>query len=222
MNKDQPAESSVDPRADSLYPLPSKHRRRRSRHSNSSTSTRGDRRVRNFFAVLATAVTVGAVAFLFGIYPLRSQLLVSRSEATHLQHLLNLAGDEIETLQAQRDVLVGESIPGLQPLTLDETIPIENSYLRYIVFTLTAREGRPEYEFTVVLQNNRRGEVVPDVSVRLFNKVGIQIGAGQIHLEALAFSTGSPTLAPGEVQSYSGNIEMTDPNEPAYYLLQVG
>lgn len=221
MNHDPSAESSFAPRrTDRLVGLPPQPRRRRSRRSKSARHPGAVSRVHVFLAVLATGLTVGALAFL-AIQALRSQVRALQNETTRLEHLLAASGDQIETLRSQRDDLVAERIPGLQALTFDETISIENAYLRYIIFTRTVREGRPAYEFRAVLHNNSRGEVVPDVSVRLFDELGIQVGTGQIYLDTLAMNTGSSALGSGDVQSYSGNIEVSDPGQPAYYVIRV-
>ena len=49
--------------------------------------------------------------------------------------------EELETTRSERDILVQKRIPGLIPIVYDETINVDNTYVRNIIFTL-AKTGK--------------------------------------------------------------------------------
>ena len=73
----------------------------------------------------------------------------------------------------------------------------------------------------LVLANYELSDVIPNVSVLLFNKLGIQVGAASISLNTLSTNTGLFKLAPSDVRSYSGHIDLLNATEPTYYVLDI-
>ena len=195
--------------------------RRYARRSKSQRAERTIRRLQLLVVVLAAVVIIVGLAFGVALSPLKAERDELRHEVLRLERDLTVANDKVAMLSAEIDELVTTRIPGLQRLRYDETIAVEDKYLRNILFTLTVQEGQPSYEFRVVMSNEDLVDVIPNVSVLLFNDLGIQLGAARISLDTLASDTGSFKLSPGDVRSYSGKVELSDSGEPIYYVLQV-
>ena len=143
------------------------------------------------------------------ILDLRKQEAVTKNLAT-----------ELETVKGERDILVQQRIPGLVPLRYDETINIDNKYVRNIIFTLAKSGKKNIYEYRLVLHNNTLTVARPKAEIILFNDTGIQIGMAHIEQsDATTEIDGRAVLDPGEVRSYTAAIDLIRNEEPSYFLL---
>jgi hypothetical protein len=143
------------------------------------------------------------------ILDMRKQEVVTKKLAT-----------ELETVKAERDILVQQRIPGLIPLLYDETINVDNKYVRNIIFTLAKSGKKNIYEYRLVLHNNTLTVARPKAEIILFNNIGIQIGMAQIEQsDATIEIDGRAALDPGEVRSYTAAIDLIRDEEPSYFLL---
>ena len=131
-------------------------------------------------------------------------------------------GKELETTRQERDILVQQRIPGLIPMVYDETINVDNIYVRNIIFTLAKTGKKDIYEYRLVLHNNTLAIARPKTEIILFNAVGIQIGMARIEQSDAITETGARTaLDPGEVRSYTAAIDLIREEEPSYFLLLI-
>jgi hypothetical protein len=128
---------------------------------------------------------------------------------------------ELETVREERDTLVQARIPGLLPITFDETITPENTYVRNIIFTMVRNGQKETYEYRLVLQNDTLSVIQPIVEIMLFNDVGIQIGQARVEQKHASVASGRTALDPGEVRSYTAPINLIRNEEPHYFLLAV-
>ena len=124
----------------------------------------------------------------------------------------------IKTLRQDIRVLVQERIPNLHPLAFDETITLNQQYLRDIIFTLTGVGSAKEYEYRVVLQNDSLETVHTFVKVFLFDRLGIQLGMTRNSKYSTLSEADFITLQPGEIRSYSSKVPV-DRNETPHYFL---
>ena len=208
ISKIEPARSTLRSRAPS----------RRSR-----SSYRYESRIRRYKIYLAIVSLLFLITLFFtwlnssnnsseyyhAILDLRKQEAVAKNLAT-----------ELETVQGERDILVQQRIPGLIPLRYDETINIDNQYVRNIIFTLAKSGKKNIHEYRLVLHNNTLAVARPRAEIILFNDIGIQIGMAQIEqTDATSDIDGRAALDPGEVRSYTAAIDLIRNEEPSYFLL---
>ena len=194
--------------------------RRRSRSSYRHATT-----VKRYRFLLA------GVSILFLVILIFSWLHAARKSSEHHQAILDLRKQEVlvkiltgelETIKNERDILVQERIPGLIPLTYDETINIDNEYVRNIIFTLAKTGKKKIYEYRLVLHNNTLSIARPKARIILFSDIGMQIGMAQLERNHATTETDSRVaLDPGEVRSYTAAIDLIRDEEPSYFLLDM-
>jgi len=191
----------------------------------SRSSYRYESKIRHFRVLLA------GVSILFLVILIFTWLHFSRESSDHHQALLDLRKQEVlsenlarelETVKNELNVLVQERIPGLTPLTYDETINIDNEYVRNILFTLAKSGKKNIYEYRLVLHNNTLAVARLKAEIMLFNDVGVQIGMAQItQTDATNDTDTRAALDPGEVRSYTAVIGLIRDEEPSYFLLVI-
>jgi hypothetical protein len=134
---------------------------------------------------------------------------------------LDALKSELETLRNERHALVQGRIPGLSPLTYDEMITTDNETVRNIIFTKVKNRRKKTYEYHLVLNNNTLSPISPIVEIMLFNEVGIQVGSAGVGQTNGSAGPVSPALEPGEVRSYTANIDLMRNEAPRYFLLNI-
>jgi hypothetical protein len=173
---------------------------------------------------------LAGISILFLLIYLFSWFYVARKSAESEQALLQLRiqektlstiNSELETARKERDALVQGRIPGLLPLTYDETIATDNEYIRNIIFTLVRNGKKETYEYRLVMHNGTLSVIHPMVEILLFNDVGVQIGLAQVEHANASAGTVRSALDPGEVRSYTAAINLIRNEEPRYFLLAV-
>lgn len=188
------------------------------------SSYRCETRIRRYRYLLA------GISILFLLIYTFTWFYVARKSAESEQALLQLriqektlgtVNSELETVRNERDALVQGRIPGLLPLTYDETISTDNEYIRNIIFTLVKNGKQETYEYRLVMHNETLSVIHPMVEILLFNDVGVQIGLAQVEHANASTGTGRVALDPGEVRSYTAAINLIRNKEPRYFLLAV-
>jgi|GEM_PF-951129 len=124
----------------------------------------------------------------------------------------------LERLQDEVAQLVKGRIPRLLPLELDITIPIERDYFRNVSFTLAGTSQDSYYQYHAVIQNLGTSYVKPDVTVLLFDELGIQVGESRLSSEDDTSGAHISELSPGETRTYVSQIKM-DRKIPARYFM---
>ena len=196
--------------------------RRRGRRS--KTGQRVEKRVQRLQMAMVIAIC-GCVLVVLGaglyIERVRGEKETTYRDALLLERELSVATAALESVTRERDELVNDRIPGLQPLIYDDTIQVGDHYVRNVIFTLTAKDDSPSYEYRVVFSNDSLSTVIPDLQIVLFNELGIQLGSARVPVDSLAIGELSFTLEPGEVRTHSGAIELFSHQPPQYFVLQV-
>jgi hypothetical protein len=142
--------------------------------------------------------------------------IVEHKQARQLAEIepeLNKMRQEIADLTLSR-------LPALKKLDYDTVIPIEQYYVKNIVFTLSGRGEQKNYEYKLVMNNRELTAVHPTVKILFFDRVGIQVGLSQIGVD----KEGVPTLdvlERGEIKSYSSSITLAEDAKPEYFFVQV-
>ena len=197
----------------------------RSKHTRRSRSSyRCEARIRRYKYLLA------GISILFLLIYMFTWFYVARKSAASEQTLLQLriqektldkVNSELEAVRNERDALVQGRIPGLLPLTYDETITTDNEYTRNIIFTLVKNGKKKTYEYRLVMQNETLSVIHPMVEIQLFNDIGIQIGLARVEHVNAPMGAGRSALGPGEVRSYTAAIDLIRDEAPRYFLLSV-
>jgi len=222
MNKNNISELSPDTTPPRAWPDASTPRSKRfSRRTKSQRAEKTVRQLQILIVILIAVMVISAFAVGSSVQPLRSQRDALSLEVLRLERDLAVSKEELKFVVAERDELVTTRIPGLESLAFDETITVERDYVRNILFTMTVQRGQSAYEFRLVLANDELSDVIPNVSVLLFNQLGIQVGAASVSLKSLSMETGLFKLAPGDVRSYSGRVDLLNATEPTYYVLDI-
>jgi hypothetical protein len=126
----------------------------------------------------------------------------------------------LKRLRNERDSLIQGRLPNLLPLEYDKLLSFTGEYLRSIIFTLTKGWGESATEYHIVLQNNTKVAIYPEVKILFFGNRGIQIGEAKVIPYGLAAY--GKMIAPGEIRSYSGSIKLFPQEDPYYFLAIVG
>jgi len=177
--------------------------------------------------LLSLVVLLVLVEFFTGLllgtrlYTLDRQNQALRIELTQLQEGLRQSEPQVRQMRQDLDELVRGKLPRLRELEYDHVLPLNEGYLKNIAFTqVTSRDARG-YEYKLVVQNNTRTLLWPEIRIYLFDAVGIQVGGAAIGTQdPTALKTSS--LGVGEVRSYAGTLDLIDPDEtPRYFLVRI-
>lgn len=125
-----------------------------------------------------------------------------------------LAQNRAHLEKAQQDlnnILLGR-YPQLHKLERDKVLPLNEGYLKNIVFTVVKQGGEQKHEYKLVMENTGRYEVRPDFTLVAIDRLGVQVAIDQVlHLRA---------LAPGETRSFSSALDLTlQGSIPEYFYI---
>jgi hypothetical protein len=195
------------------------------RHSHRSRSSyRHEAKIRHYKYILAGISILFLLIYLFTWFHVARKSAETEQAILELriqEKTLNSINSELETVIKERDALVQGRIPGLLLLAYDKTITTENEYIRNIIFTLVKNGSKETYEYRLVMHNDTLSVTYPTVEILLFNDVGIQIGRAHVEQSDAINGAGRVALEPGEVRSYTANIDLIRDEEPRYFLLAV-
>lgn len=144
-----------------------------------------------------------------------------RSNAGNLTSRVAALEQQISTLQEEKASLVQSRIPDLNPLAFDSIVPIGRRYLKNISFTRTGTENEKVFEYRAVLQNDGQQNITPDVSILLFDSLGVQVGMTQLAKDDILSDAKYEGLLPGESRSYASQIKLTRERDPEYFHVEV-
>lgn len=195
------------------------------RHSiNRSHSRSWSRRSRLLLLLVLALVLIDFfTALLLGtqVYSLSRENQDLRANLVRTEDHLHQVMPEMKKLRTDLDALVRGKLPRLRSLKYDEVLPLEEAYLKNIAFTEVINRDTHAHEYKLVVQNNTRTSLWPEIQLLIFNELGIQIGSSDIGTrDPDALKAGS--LGIGEVRSYSAVIQLTDKNAtPAYFMIRI-
>lgn len=177
--------------------------------------------------LLLVIVVVMTLIDFFTTLLLGTQVYTLNSQNQQLRVSLSLKEDELrqvlpelQKLRADLNELVKGKLPRLRPLEYDQVLPLDEGYLKNVTFNEVVSRNTLGYEYKLVVQNNTRAPLWPEIQIYLFNELGIQIGSAEIGTRnPNALKAGN--LGVGEVRSYSALVELADKGEmPAYFLIR--
>jgi len=163
-------------------------------------------------------LTVIGLSIRLGMYA-RDNARLAAVEQVHIAQLAEQMGT-VAALQGELAALVEERLPRLSPIVLDEVIPINEHYVRNVMFMMTRRQREQRYEYTLVMDNSSARHIYPEVKIMLFDRAGIQVGVSTVGYD----NQGRPNqdvLERGEIRTHSSFVQIFDESPPEYYLIQV-
>lgn len=128
--------------------------------------------------------------------------------------------EQIAKLREEMALLVQGRTPRLHPIVLDQVVPVNQAYVRHVLFTVTRKGSQENYEYTLVMENDSLRQIDPDVKVMFFDRNGIQVGISEIGWEPRGKQSVEP-LARGEIRNHSASVNLFDESPPEYFLIRV-
>ena len=133
----------------------------------------------------------------------------SAAQLAVVQHNLREAQERVAEL-------VNERLPGLGALVLGRPIPIGQHFIRDITFDEVRDATREGIEYKLVIENTSSSPIKPDLSVQLFDAVGVQLGSSRpIEMRG----DEAPLLRAGEIRSYFAVFDPPGSKLPAYFRI---
>jgi hypothetical protein len=146
---------------------------------------------------------------------LRQLLNERNAEIRRMDALLHRAHVEIERL-------VSERVPGLLPLELGRTVRVVGSPVRSV--TLTALPGgvAEGSEYRIVMESDAEEAVPIDLSLALFDRLGVELERFELGGAVLASRLPSGGGLSGRSLSQSGTLRSSRVGEARFFRLEVG
>ncbi len=193
-------------------------RRGRGRSRSVSAEYGRAKRQNTLLRVALFALTVTLVAgMIFGSMYLREakqRLAAARQALEQTRTSLEATESDVERMGEEMNALVEGRIPGLTPIDYDRVIPLDQDYVKNLVFTAITSNDSTRYEYRVVLHNRTPVIARPLVKLFLFDRTGLQIALSEIELGDDA------VMKPDENLSHYDTFDITlEGREPAYFLV---
>ncbi|WP_286980397.1 hypothetical protein [Haliea sp.] len=181
--------------------------------------------------VLGALLIVTGVGWIVTAYKLSSMndLFLGRevavrgedASADNLRNKVAALEQQVSKLREEKASLVQNRIPDLNPLAFDAIVPIGERYLKNIRFTRTGTEQQKRFGYLAVLQNDGQRSINPDVTIILFDSLGIQVGMAQLAKDETSSDMGNDELNAGESRSYFSQVKLTRDRDPEYFHVEV-
>jgi cell division protein FtsB len=194
-------------------------RTRDARHAHHKSTRRALRA-----ALIVTLVVFGLVLVVGGVYTmaLRARAAAYGDRIAAQDNEVAQLRSELQDLRSERDVLASGRLPGLVPMEYDRALPLEQQYVRNIIFTQTGTSELPRYEYRLVVANGGTAPLRPAVRLLFFDERGIQVAESLVTEEASAAQPAAAAwLQPNETRSYSALVQLQHHSSPRYFLLVV-
>jgi len=191
-------------------------RRSSHRHAERSGVSMPSKRSQRLMLIVALAISLLLLLAVSVISEMRIADLTKANQTAHeelFQAKQTLAKTMPELQQARKELgnLIKGQFPHLHELTPDKVIKLDAGYVKNVVFTVLQKNGKPQYEYRVVIENTSENLVRPDARIFVFDHRGAQIGMGEIADRA--------DMIPGESRSYSAIVERFIDVEPRYFFV---
>ena len=128
----------------------------------------------------------------------------------HEQELRQLR-PRLEASEQELRMIMEGRLPNLHGLVPDQVIPVQEQYIKNIVFTVVNRGDEKTHEYKLVMENSSHLRVQPRFRVLVFDRMGVQVGLDEVEfLEA---------LAAGESRSHASVLDVFMNSEPRYFAI---
>lgn len=187
--------------------------RRHTEHGSHILRSKKSQRLMLALALIVSLLLLLAVSIISAIRVDDLTIDIQKAQSELFQTKQTLAKVMPELQQARKELsnLIKGQFPHLHELTPDKVIKLDNVYIKNIVFTVLQKNGKPQYEYRLVMENTSESMVRPDARVFVFDHRGAQIGMGEI--------ADRVDMVPGESRSYSATLERFIDVEPRYFYV---
>jgi len=185
------------------------------RHGSRHRSRRSSRSLLPVIALtaLGAVAVISLLLYLFGtIARYSSENNLQRAEIGQKDTELRELRAELKRVTAEFDALVKARLPNLKALEHDKVIPLNQGYVRNILFTETHSGDKTGYEYRIVVENNQSRPAMPEIRVMLFDRTGVQIGGATV--------AGVPLMRTGDSESFSGEVDVLIDAVPEYFYVE--
>ena len=185
------------------------------RHGSRHRSRRSSRSLLPVIALtaLGAVAVISLLLYLFGtIARYSSENNLQRAEIGQKDTELRELRAELKRVTAEFDALVKARLPNLKALEHDKVIPLNQGYVRNILFTETHSGEKTGYEYRIVVENNQSRPAMPAIRVMLFDRTGVQIGGATVE--------GVPLMRTGDSESFSGEVDIAIDAVPEYFYVE--
>jgi hypothetical protein len=148
----------------------------------------------------------------------KENLDLEKLEKSHLQELES-ARPELEKLRSAMDALVNARLPNLVYIKFDSIIPIDNGYIKNVIFSISGTKDNRQLEFKMVLENSFSYSVYPKFDILFFDKTGIQVGL--LKIGGTKTNGDKETLEGGETRSFSNVLNIENGVVPDYFMIRM-
>jgi hypothetical protein len=158
------------------------------------------------FLLLVVAITLGGrVTNLTNANrALTEELFRHEQEIKQLRPRLEASERELQMLMEGR-------LPNLHGLIPDQVIPVQEQYIKNIVFTVVNRGEDKTYEYKLVMDNPTHLRVQPRFRVLVFDRMGVQVGVDEVEL--------LEALGGGESRSHASTLDVFMNSQPRYFAI---
>ena len=124
----------------------------------------------------------------------------------------------VQQLREDQKALVEGRFPRLIPMQFDQVVNLDQGYVRNVLFN----QMHDSIEYKLIVRNDSYYRIWPEMTVKFFNEVGLQIHSAAVGGSDVEATNGeSSSLAPGEGRSYTGALGYSNDDMPAYFTIDV-
>ena len=191
-------------------------RRASRRHTERSSVGMPSKRSQRLMLIVALAISLLLLLAVSVISEMRIVELTkanqdAQTELFQAKQTLEKTMPELQQARKELGNLIKGQFPHLHELTPDKVIKLDAGYVKNVVFTVLHKNGKPQYEYRLVVENTSDNLVRPDARIFVFDHRGAQIGMGEV--------TDRADMIPGESRSYSSVVERFIEVEPRYFYV---
>lgn len=124
---------------------------------------------------------------------------------------LKLLRPRVEASERELQMIMEGRLPNLHSLVPDQVIPVQERYLKNIVFTVVNRGAERIHEYKLVMENTDHQRIQPSFRVMVFDRMGVQVGVDEVVL--------AEGLGVGESRSHASTLDVFMNNQPSYFAI---
>ena len=177
--------------------------------------------------LIIIALSIASFSMFIALLVLSVKLNDSRRELADVSFIERKQARELERLrprvaelEQEVSALVESRLPHLTQLEFDKVFPVDQEYVKNIVFSLAGKGGIRNYEYKLVMENRAFHSIQPHVQVLIFDRNGIQIGLSELGVNEDGKFT-QPMLEHEEIRSHVDEIVLSEDATPEYFMVRI-
>ena len=188
--------------------------------SRSNRRSRRQRSSRNSTLVIGLASLFGVAVFLLLVVSITLGGRVSNLSAANRALSEELFKQEqeirqlrprLEASERELQMLMEGRLPNLHTLIPDQVIPVQEQYIKNIVFTVVTQGDEKIHEYKLVMENPSHQRIQPRFRVLVFDRMGVQVGVDEVML--------GEYLGAGESRSHASILDVFMNSQPRYFAI---